>query len=117
MTVALQLSAANNETWAYGPISLVDAIGPIALPMGTQIRMQIRPSAESTNIALELSLDNGRLVIESIEAATISILVSASAMLDVAAGSYAYDIVVEQPSGRRVRCVAGTATIIQGVTR
>lgn len=114
----LALSAANNATWSYGPVALLDKLSaPLALPTGTLIEMHLRSSADDINLVLGLSLANGRLNIIDLNAATIGIEVPASAMRDVAAGSYAYDITVTQPSGRVHRPIDGVATIIQGVTR
>ncbi len=118
MTAALDLAAANNATWSVPSVALLDdAAAPLALPDGVQINMQLRAPAASSNIALGLSLADGRLAIVDVDAATIRIEVAVAAMLNLAAGAYDYDVVVAYPSGRAIRAVAGTVTVAQGVTR
>jgi hypothetical protein len=118
MTVLLQLTAANNATWSYGPILLKDDAGaPLAMPEGVKIRMQLRDQANSVNVTLELSLDNECLAFVDRPAASLHILVPAMTMKDVVSANYPYDIIVEYPSARVVRPVAGNVVIEQGVTR
>lgn len=119
MTVELNLDVANNATWAYGPIALIDpdTNAALALPMTTRVRMQLRANAADQNVAFELSLENGRLVLIDQNAATVRISVTAASISAVSAGTYAYDIVVTQPSGRAIRTHEGTVAVKQGVTR
>lgn len=108
---------ANNEEWRRGPLSLVDPEnnGPLALPAGTTVRMQLRASAGDLDAKLELSIGSGLIV--DAEDSQVSISVPVARMRDIAAGSYAYDIVVTQPTGRAIRVFWGTVPIAQGVTR
>ena|SRR5688500_2915969 len=118
MTTALDFEVANNATWRYSPLILRDdADVPLALPFDAEIVMQLRSPASSDDIALELSLANGRIKAVDLQASTVEILVPATAMKDVAAGSYEYDIVVNYTTGLVIRSVAGTVNVIQGVTR
>ncbi|HWW46538.1 MAG TPA: hypothetical protein VNZ94_01710 [Xanthobacteraceae bacterium] len=117
MTTHLDLSAANNATWTSDEIPLRDAAGAVlAMPEGVKVRMQLRQPADSVNVALDLSIGNGLSFVDQ-EAAIIRVEVSATRMRDIAPAAYAYDIIVEQPTGRVIRAVEGTVTIAQGVTR
>lgn len=120
MTVALPLSAANNATWQFGPLALVDPNGntPLALPATTVIRMQLRAAADAVDLVLDLSTESeNEMLIADANASTVRGLVPLAKMRGLAAGSYAYDIVVTQPTGRAIRTHAGLVTIEQGVTR
>jgi hypothetical protein len=94
-----------------------DADAPLAMPSDVKIQMQLRSPAASTDVALDMSLDDGRISFVDRDAANIKIEVPASAMRNVAAGSYDHDIIVTYPSGRVIRAVAGIVTVAQGVTR
>lgn len=119
MTTTLDLTAANNATWTVPSVPLRDdADAPLAMPSDVKIQMQLRAPASSNDVALDISLDNHRIsFVGDRDAANIQIEVPASAMLNVAAGSYDHDIVVTYASGRVIRAVAGTVTVAQGVTR
>ena len=118
MTIALALTASNNATWQFGPLDLVDpeAAAPLALPAGTVIGMQLRAAADSVDLVLDLSTTNGLLIADTV-ASKVRGFVPLAKMGPIVAGSYAYDIVVTQPSGRAIRTHDGTVTIEQGVTR
>lgn len=68
MTVSLALAAANNATWQFGPLDLVDpeANAPLAFPAGTVIGMQLRAAAASVELVLDLSTTNGLLIVDSV---------------------------------------------------
>lgn len=118
MTTTLNLTAANNATWTVASVPLLDDAGaPLAMPFDVKIQMQLRAPASSSDIALSLSLDDGRLAFVDKDAATIRIEVPVAAMHDVAAGAYDHDIVVTYTTGRVIRPVAGIVTVVQGVTR
>jgi hypothetical protein len=117
MSALLTLTTATNATWSHGPVALVENAAPIALPAAATIRMQLRATATEQNVALELSRADGTIVVIDANAATIAIEVPAARMANVPAGSYVFDIIVTQPSGRQHRPVAGTVTVAQGVTR
>lgn len=118
MTVALALAAANNATWQFGPLDLVDpeADAPLALPAGTVIGMQLRAAADSVDLVLDLSTTNGLLIADTV-ASKVRGFVPLARMSPIPADSYAYDIVVSLPAGRAIRTHAGVVTIAQGVTR
>ena len=117
MTVTLDLTAANNATWSHEPVQLLDGNIPAALPEGSKVKMQLRPTADSVIVALELTRDNGRLILTDHNTSTFKIEVPAEDMKALPAGTFAYDIVIEYPSTRVRRPIAGTVTIVQGVTR
>lgn len=84
MTTTLDLSAANSATWTHGPIALLDEAGaPIEIDDTVAIAMQLRSSADSKSVALELFHANGRLIVVDALAATIRIEVPVADMRDV----------------------------------
>ena len=92
-----------------------DADGdPINLSAYTA-RMQVRPIASSSTVALELTTENGRITLGG-ALGTITLTVPASAMDDVEAGNYAYDL--EMVNGSDVtRLLMGSFTVRAEVTR
>ncbi len=115
---AVALSVANNATWWSAPIALRDQDDVIlALPEGTQIEMHVRQTATSQDLALRLTLANGKIIMVNRDAATVRLEVPASEMQNLSAGSYVCDIRVTQPSGRAHRAAYGTLIVQQGVTR
>jgi len=56
--------------------------------------MQVRKTVRSTDIALELTTENGRITIASPTNGEIDLLVSAADMENIADGAYRYDLEV-----------------------
>lgn len=117
MTISLALAAANNATWQFGPLDLLDteANAPLALPAGTVIAMQLRAAADSVELVLDLSTTNGLLIADAV-ASKVRGFVPLAKMSAIAAGSYDYDIVVSLPTGSAIRTYEGTVTVKQSVT-
>jgi len=96
-------------------LTYTDSAGdPIDLS-GYSARMQVRSIVSSDTTVLELTTDNGRITLGG-AAGTVTLSVPASAMDDVAGGSYAYDL--ELVNGITVtRLVMGSFTVRAEVTR
>jgi hypothetical protein len=118
MTAVLDFEAANNATWLYSPILLLDdADAPLALPFDAKVEMQLRSPASSNDVALLLSLENGFIKYIDSQASTVRIEVPVTTMRDIPAGTYEHDIIVSYSTGLVVRSIAGNVNILQGVTR
>jgi len=82
---------------------------------GYTAAMQVRPTAASATVTLELTTENGRITLGG-AAGTVDILVSAATMEAITPGKYYYDL--ELYSGATViRLIEGTFTVKAEVTR
>lgn len=95
-------------TWRDANDALVNLTGYTA-------RMQVRPTIASNSVALELTTENGRITLGG-ALGTIALNVPATAMDDLVAGSYSYDL--ELVNGATVvRLVMGSFVVRAEVTR
>ena len=116
MTVALDFTLANNATFERS-FTLLDDNSTVIPLAQTAIRMQIRPSADSTTILLTATNAQGDMIsITNLDAGIVDLLVSANTLRSIPGGAYVYDIIVQHPSGRVWRPFAGAITLIAGVT-
>lgn len=76
-------------------------------------RMQIRPTAESQLVSLEMSTANGGASF----AANVVVFQSSESSVQTLSGQYDWDFGFTPVGGDFVRCGGGTITINQGVTR
>lgn len=115
MVQKVNFELVNNEDWdaVFVLKDKNDDIVPIG---GTKVHFQIRPKAEDTNITFDASVDNGYLKVTDADNSEVTLNVRGSKMRSIPAGSYVYDLIVENPSGRVTRCYAGTISVDQGVT-
>ncbi|MDX1729870.1 MAG: hypothetical protein R3184_01905 [Aurantimonas coralicida] len=111
MTATVNFSVANTTDWRL-TLNLTRDGGDWDLS-GYSARMQMRSPAASDTPAVELSTEAETIVLDG---STLRIAVPRALALGVPAGSYAYDIVLSDDL-ETVRAIAGTATVIQGVTR
>lgn len=115
MAQVLNFDLVNNEDW--DAVFLLKDKNDVVVPIGgTKVHLQIRSRADDTNVAFEASIDNGYFKLTDENTSEITLNVRGSKMRSIPAGSYVYDLIVENPSGRVTRCYEGTITIDQGVT-
>lgn len=110
--LTIEQGATYNQTLLYfNP----DGVTPINLT-GVTAKMQIRPTAESSTLIIELSTTNGRIVIVPLEGKlTLSITDEDTNALP--AGKYVYDLELYNPDGTTARFIEGKVTIHAAVTR
>ena len=79
--------------------------------------MQVRPAAGSSDIALDLSIDNG-LLINNGAAGTISLLVAKAQLAQLAPGAYVADLLAIADGATINLCLNAplAVTVVQGVT-
>lgn len=112
---------ATNEDWRDS-ISLVTNPGesdeaPYDLT-GSSFSMQLRNVAESLRVVLDLSTDNGRIIVADPETGgNLSIFVPKSAIDEIGPGSFSHDIIWTRGDGAIVNLAAGTVTFTLGITR
>lgn len=83
---------------------------------GWDAQMQIRSSAESATVLLELTVTNGRITLGD-AAGTIDLSVDASEFTAIDWDTGVYDLLLISPATRVVRLLNGKIVVIQGVTR
>lgn len=84
---------------------------------GYTARMQLRPATNSSTVTAELTTENGRITVYGTEG-RFDLLISATDMSAIEAGTYVYDLEVEAPStGFVEKLLLGNFTIRPEVTR
>jgi hypothetical protein len=81
---------------------------------GWSAYMQVRTAADATDVALDLSSDDGSIVLGS--DGTITFAVSSAGTAAVDAGSYKYDLFMVSPSGVADPLLSGKFKITDAVT-
>jgi len=112
----VDFTVANNETWD-NRFTLLDAAGAPVNLAGRTIKMQLRDPAQFTNVVLELSTDNERIVAIDPAGGIWALAVPASVAKDVPAAAYAYDVIDYLAADPRVwRRQKGTLSVEKGIT-
>jgi len=83
---------------------------------GFTILMQVRSSAESVDVLLEISTENGRATVSGPEG-KIDIFVSSADTTDLVPGMYVYDLDLIDPSGDSQRIIQGQFEVTAEVSR
>ena len=92
-----------------------DKTTPIDLT-GCTARMQVRSEIESTTVLLELTTENGCIVIDG-PAGKLTLHLSPAATAAIAWESGVWDLEVVHPSGDVTRLVQGSISVSREVTR
>lgn len=111
------LFVANNATGVIGA-TWTDSLGALINLTGYTMLMQLRLTANTPDPAmLELSTDNGKIVLADQGTATgqFTITISAADAATLEAG--VYDLLATSPGGVVTRLMYGDVSIGQGVTR
>jgi hypothetical protein len=96
-------------------ITYTDSAGAIINLTGYTAKMQVRTSAESATVVLELTSSAGITINGT--AGTLSILVAASVLSAIAPLIYVYDLEITAPSGKVTRLIEGRFYVKAEVTR
>jgi len=110
--LTIEQGATYNQTIQY---LSSDGITPINLA-GASAKMQIRPTAESTILIIELSTSNGRITITP-ATGRIAFYISDEDTTTLTAGKYVYDLELYLLDQTTVRLMEGKVSIIANVTR
>lgn len=78
--------------------------------------MHVRPTVESSTITLELTTQNGRILLGG-AAGTTTLNVAADTMVSIAEGKYVYDLELVSPAAVVTRLVQGNFVVRPEVTR
>ena len=118
MTVPTQERAiviANNQTWEEAFVLVGDENAGDIISQ-SKVHLTVRPTADSTDVPLHASVENGLILVNDAASGSVTMLVHAVRMRGIKAGAYVYDLIVERPTGRVYRLFAGSVTILQGIT-
>ena len=81
------------------------------------IRMQIRPKIKSDDVIIELTTENGRIVITDPEDGVFELRISPEDTANLSFNSAVYDLELENLDGEVVRLIKGMVTLDPEVTR
>lgn len=85
---------------------------------GYTARMQLRASADAETVDLELTTENDRIIInETVGEESIRLLVDATTMSEVPAGSYKYDLEMVNSDGYVSKIIKGKFKVLAEVTK
>jgi hypothetical protein len=96
-------------------ITYKDNDTPIDLD-GYTARMQVRATAESATVLIELTTGDGRIVLGG-AAGTITLTIAAADTAALTAGRALYDLELISGSGIVTRLIQGVCTISRNITR
>lgn len=98
------------------PIFFKDGDGVALDYTGYTARMQVRQNVSSSAVLLELTTENGRLILDGPEG-NLTLLVTAEDTADITWRKGVYDIEMVAPDDTVTRVLQGTITISLEVTR
>ena len=84
---------------------------------GYSATLQMRPSVDSDTKLLDLTTDNGGLVVATPANGQIQINASAATMAAIARGVYPYELQITSGTGIRTTMLAGYVTLTREVAR
>lgn len=109
--------------WRQPAVAPAEEGDPVDLS-GFTARMQLRTAIAATDVALELTTENGRIILGDQESATptftngrIALDVAADDMADLASGTYFYDIEMVSETDVVTRLLQGKIKVKPEVTR
>lgn len=88
--------------------------GPMDLT-NFRAKMQVRPASRSTTIFLDLSTENGGIVLGTTNG-TVRVYARAAALSSLRSASALYDLILLSPDGKTTSILEGTFTVESGIT-
>ena len=98
------------------PLFFKDSFGQEIQLTGYVARMQVRPSAESETILVELTTENNRIFIDEANG-IVTLFISAADTEDLTPGGYKYDLELVSAGGRVYCPIYGSFKVKAEVTR
>lgn len=115
--VKYTITAWQGKTYEHPFQWKVNAATPVPVDMtGWTGRMQIRPTIDSETVTLELTTENGGIIIDEPEG-TVTIYITDEQMAGIAKSTYKYDLELETASGRVYGPLYGSFKVKAEVTR
>ena len=104
-----------DKTWIWSTGDSIDAALPVNLT-GCTSKLQVRPSAESETILLELSTQSGSIILGG-TTGSIRVLVTDESTALFNWNQGVYDLFIYFPDGSSVVRMGGLVSVTKGVTR
>lgn len=105
------ISIWRNDTWSQVMVITANDV-PVSL-VGAEVEIQVRKTANATTAAMTLTETNGGITVGGVNNNQITI----NYPVDIAAGTYVYDMVVLFPNGNEKTYIWGNFIVYEDITK
>ena len=105
------ISIWRNDTWSQVMIITANEV-PVSL-VGSEVEIQVRKKPNSTDAEMTLTEQNGGITVGGVNNNQITI----NYPVDIAAGTYVYDMVVVFPNGNEKTYIWGNFIVYEDITK
>ena len=105
------ISIWRNDTWSQVMVITANEV-PVSL-VGSEVEIQVRKKPNSTDAEMTLTEQNGGITVGGINNNQITI----NYPVDIAAGTYVYDMVVVFPNGNEKTYIWGNFIVYEDITK
>lgn len=105
------ISIWRNDTWSQVMVITANDV-PVSL-IGAEVEIQVRKTANATTAAMTLTETNGGITVGGVNNNQITI----NYPVDIAAGTYVYDMVVLFPNGNEKTYIWGNFIVYEDITK
>lgn len=105
------ISIWRNDTWSQVMVITANDV-PVSL-VGAEVEIQVRKTANATTAAMTLTEQNGGITVGGVNNNQITI----NYPVDIAAGTYVYDMVVLFPNGNEKTYIWGNFIVYEDITK
>lgn len=105
------ISIWRNDTWSQVMVITANDV-PVSL-VGAEVEIQVRKKPNSTDAEMTLTEQNGGITVGGVDNNQITI----NYPVDIAAGTYVYDMVVLFPNGNEKTYIWGNFIVYEDITK
>lgn len=105
------ISIWRNDTWSQVMVITANDV-PVSL-VGSEVEIQVRKTANAATAAMTLTETNGGITVGGVNNNQITI----NYPVDIAAGTYVYDMVVLFPNGNEKTYIWGNFIVYEDITK
>jgi hypothetical protein len=105
------ISIWRNDTWSQVMVITANEV-PVSL-VGSEVEIQVRKKPNSTDAEMTLTEQNGGVTVGGVNNNQITI----NYPVDIAAGTYVYDMVVVFPNGNEKTYIWGNFIVYEDITK
>jgi hypothetical protein len=105
------ISIWRNDTWSQVMVITANEV-PVSL-VGSEVEIQVRKKPNSTDAEMTLTEQNGGITVGGVNNNQITI----NYPVDIAAGTYVYDMVVVFPNGNEKTYIWGNFIVYEDITK
>jgi hypothetical protein len=105
------ISIWRNDTWSQVMVITANDV-PVSL-VGSEVEIQVRKKPNSTDAEMTLTEQNGGITVGGVNNNQITI----NYPVDIAAGTYVYDMVVVFPNGNEKTYIWGNFIVYEDITK